>query len=69
MNNDTRKIVQYALCTAPSDTELVNAVNKAIQLGFEPFGNIATVVNQKNQDTLIQPVVKYARPPSTADHA
>lgn len=55
------KIIQYGLCTAPSDTELVDAVNKAIRMGFEPFGNIAIAVNQNDQATMIQPVVKYER--------
>jgi hypothetical protein len=54
-----KKIIQYALCTAPDDTELINAVNKAIDLGFQPFGVLLLVPNQRGTATIIQPVVKY----------
>lgn len=55
-----KEIIEYGVCTAPSDTELVKAVNEAISMGFQPFGNLIVVTNQYNNGTIVQPMVKYA---------
>lgn len=52
-------IIEYMIVSENNKNQLEISVNKAISLGWQPYGNLLIDRSQQGVITLAQPMVKY----------
>lgn len=58
-NFHSMNIIEYMIVSENNKNQLEISVNKAISLGWQPYGNLLIDRSQQGVITLAQPMVKY----------